>query len=221
MKIAIDGPAGAGKSTVAQHVAKKLGFIYIDTGAMYRALTLAALEQDIEFENEDELVELLHSISIRLKQEPSGQRVFIGDREVTAEIRHPEINRHVSTVAKHPKVRREMVRLQRNMAEAQDVVMDGRDIGTHVLPDAEVKIFLTASMEERAMRRYNELVLKGHQPDLEDLKQDISRRDRMDSERASSPLRCAEDATVIDSTGLSIDQVVDKIIQVYQAANRM
>ncbi len=220
MNIAIDGPAGAGKSTVAQLVAKQLGFTYIDTGAMYRALTWMAMERNVDVELEESLLALLHSITITLKQELDGQKVFVDDREVTSEIRHPQVTRQVSLVAKHPKVRALMVQLQQDMAEKENVVMDGRDIGTHVLPHADVKIFLTASIEERAMRRYKELIEKGHQPDLDELKQEIATRDKLDSERETAPLKCAEDALILDSTGSSIPQVVERIVQVYSRQNQ-
>lgn len=216
MNIAIDGPAGAGKSTVAQLVAKEIGFTYIDTGAMYRALTLMALENNVTLNSEEELLNVLRSMTIVLKQEPSGQKVFIGDREVTEDIRDPHVTRNVSLVAKHPSVRHKLVDMQRSMAAEQNVVMDGRDIGTHVLPNAQVKVFLTASIEERALRRYKDLQEKGHTPDLVQLKDEIARRDQLDSERETAPLRCAEDAVVLDSTGLAIDQVVDKIVALYK-----
>lgn len=220
MNIAIDGPAGAGKSTVAQLVAKQLGFTYIDTGAMYRALTWMAMEKNVPLEREETLLELLRSITITLKQEPEGQKVFVDEQDVTAEIRHPQVTRQVSLVAKHAKVRALMVQLQQDMASKENVVMDGRDIGTHVLPHADVKIFLTASIEERAMRRYKELIEKGHQPNLEELKQEIATRDKLDSERETAPLKCAEDALVLDSTGLSIPQVVERIVQIYMEQNQ-
>ena len=212
MNIAIDGPAGAGKSTVARLAAKQLGFTYIDTGAMYRALTLAAMEKQLSLTDELPLLQLLEQIDIRLRLCPDGQHVYIGDQDVSAAIRYPEVSRQVSLVAQHPKIRTKMVDLQRKLANQGNVVMDGRDIGTNVLPDAEVKIFLTASIDERANRRYKELLEKGHSADFEELKQEIARRDKLDSERKASPLRCAEDAFVLDSTGLVIDQVVDQIV---------
>ena len=200
MNIAIDGPAGAGKSTVAQLTAKHLGYTYIDTGAMYRALTLAALQGGVTLTDEEELASLLEQITIGLKQQATGQKVFLNNRDVTKEIRHPDVTRQVSLVAKHPKVREKMMVLQRKMAGQESVVMDGRDIGTFVLPNADVKIFLTASIEERAMRRYKELLDKGHVANLADLQTEIELRDKLDSERETAPLRCAEDATVLDST---------------------
>ncbi|RKD25683.1 cytidylate kinase [Ammoniphilus oxalaticus] len=216
MKIAIDGPAGAGKSTVAQLVAKQLGFTYIDTGAMYRALTWLAIEQQVSPEDEQALLKLLDASAISLEQQSHGQLVLIGNREVTNEIRRPEVTRHVSAVAKHAKIREQMVQQQRQLAEQQHVVMDGRDIGTRVLPDAEIKVFLTASIEERAKRRFKEWVEKGYQPDLEQLKLEIAQRDKMDSERKASPLKCADDAVVLDTSGLSIEQAVEKIVDLYR-----
>ncbi|HJV46537.1 MAG TPA: (d)CMP kinase [Bacillota bacterium] len=220
MSIAIDGPAGAGKSTVAQLTAKRLGFTYIDTGAMYRALTLAALTHGIPLDDERRVGELLNQITIDLRQDPNGQRVVLNNQDITREIRDPEISRNVSIVAKHPAVREKMTILQRRLAVAQNVVMDGRDIGTHVLPQAEVKIFLTASIEERAIRRYKELIEKGHQPVLEELKEEILLRDRLDSEREVAPLRPAEDAIIVDTTGMSIENVVEKIGQIYSHTNQ-
>ncbi|MBP1933478.1 (d)CMP kinase [Ammoniphilus resinae] len=213
MNIAIDGPAGAGKSTVAQLTAKHLGYTYIDTGAMYRALTLAALHEGVSLSDEEELASLLDRISIGLQQQASGQRVFLNNRDVTEEIRHPDVSRQVSLVAKHPKVREKMMVLQRKLAGQESVVMDGRDIGTFVLPDAEVKVFLTASIEERAMRRYKEMLEKGHDANLADLQLEIQLRDKTDSDREVAPLRCAEDATILDSTGMTIEQVVSRIIE--------
>lgn len=216
MNIAIDGPAGAGKSTVAQLVAKQLGYTYIDTGAMYRALTWLALEQRVSPEDEQALLALLDAHPISLKQSANGQRVFVGEREATDEIRRPEVTQHVSTTAKHANVRDRMTRLQRRLAEGEHVVMDGRDIGTRVLPDAGLKIFLTASIDERAKRRYKELVDKGYQPDLKALKEEIAQRDKRDAERATSPLKKADDAIEIDTSGLSIEQTVHQIIEIYQ-----
>jgi CMP/dCMP kinase len=220
MNIAIDGPAGAGKSTVAQLTAEKLGFTYIDTGAMYRALTFAALVKDIPLEDEEKLGELLDTSIIQLKQDMDGQKVILGRRDVTREIREPDISRRVSVVAKHPLIRKKMTILQRRLAAEENVVMDGRDIGTHVLPRAEVKVFLTASIEERALRRYKELIEKGHQPDLEELKNEILLRDKLDSEREVAPLRCAEDAIVVDTTGMTIPEVVDRIVEIYSQTNQ-
>lgn len=210
--IAIDGPAAAGKSTVAKIVASKLSYIYIDTGAMYRAITLKALENSVDVNNEQELVEILDTTSIKLVQSEEGQRVLLDDRDVTLEIRTNEVTNNVSYVAQHPKVREDMVARQQQLAEARGVVMDGRDIGTKVIPDAEVKIFLIASVEERAKRRHVENINKGFPSDLEQLKKEIEKRDLIDSEREASPLIKAEDAVEIDTTSLSIEDVADQIL---------
>ncbi|WP_338749715.1 (d)CMP kinase [Bacillus sp. FJAT-52991] len=214
IQIAIDGPAAAGKSTVAKIIAEKLSYIYIDTGAMYRALTYKALQQQVAPENEHDLLQLLHQLEIVLKPGESGQQVFVDEHDVTNDIRTNEVTNTVSFVAKHPLVREEMVKRQQAFAKDGGVVMDGRDIGTHVLPNAEVKIFLKASTEERAKRRYNENISKGIPSDLEKLKEEIALRDQIDSERAAAPLKKADDATELDTTSLTIDDVVEKIMAV-------
>lgn len=211
MNIAIDGPAGAGKSTVAQRIADRLGYVYIDTGAMYRALTLLVLEHRIDPEDEAEVVELLDETDISFRREGSVQRVTVNGRDVTEDIRTPEVSSQVSHVAQLPGVRSRMLQRQRLMAEKQNTVMDGRDIGTHVLPDADVKIFLTASVDERARRRAQELKDKGYDPDLEELRAEIERRDKIDSERKVAPLKQAEDAIWLDTTDKSIAEVVQQI----------
>jgi CMP/dCMP kinase len=216
VNIAIDGPAGAGKSTVAQRVAKELGILYIDTGAMYRALTYMALVHKCSVENERQLYSLLEGMNLKLDLVNGYQHIYINDEDVTDVIRSNEVSSHVSAVAMHPSVRRTMVELQRQMARNQNVVMDGRDIGTHVLPEAELKIFLTASIEERAHRRYSELVQRGVRTDLKQLMHEIAERDRKDSEREAAPLRKAEDAVLLDTTGLDIDQVVRRIVEMYK-----
>ena len=216
MSIAIDGPAGAGKSTVAREVARKLKITYIDTGAMYRGLTYAALEQSLPLEDGDQLRQLLDSIHLSLYWVEGMQHVSLNGIDISNQIRTLQVSKHVSSVAKHPSVREKMVQLQQEMAQTQEVVMDGRDIGTHVLPQAQLKIFLTASIEERAKRRYNELIDKGETADLEQLKKDIATRDRMDSEREIAPLRPASDALMVDTTGMGINEVIDKIISLYQ-----
>ncbi len=216
MSIAIDGPAGAGKSTVAREVARKLKITYIDTGAMYRGLTYAALEQSLPLEDGDQLRQLLDSIHLSLYWVEGMQHVSLNGIDISNQIRTLQVSKHVSSVAKHPSVRERMVQLQQEMAQTQEVVMDGRDIGTHVLPQAQLKIFLTASIEERAKRRYNELVDKGETADLEQIKKDIAARDRMDSEREIAPLRPASDALMVDTTGMGINEVIDEIISLYQ-----
>ncbi|WP_366249840.1 (d)CMP kinase [Terribacillus aidingensis] len=219
--IAIDGPAAAGKSTVSKLVAKKLQFVYVDTGAMYRALTLTALEAGADLESEEALLSLLQGIDIVLMQHEEGQKVLVNSKDVTEAIRSNEVTNNVSIVAKHPLVREEMVRRQQKLAADNGIVMDGRDIGTRVLPDAEVKIFMIASVEERAERRYKENIAKGFEADLEQLKEEIRLRDKLDSEREASPLVKAEDAVEIDTTALSIDGVVEKILKaVHEALGR-
>ncbi|MFC4557401.1 (d)CMP kinase [Virgibacillus kekensis] len=210
--IAIDGPAAAGKSTVAKIVARELSYIYIDTGAMYRSITLKALENRISLEDEKMLSGLLDDTSIELIQGEDGQRVLVDGKDVTDEIRTERVTNNVSDVAKHPTIRKEMVGRQQLLATKRGVVMDGRDIGTHVIPDAEVKIFLIATVEERAKRRYEENLRKGFNPDLETLKKEIERRDMIDSEREAAPLLKAEDAIEIDTTSLTIDQVAQAIL---------
>jgi cytidylate kinase len=212
ISIAIDGPAAAGKSTVAKLVAEKLSYIYIDTGAMYRALTLKALTNDVNLENAMELYTLLTQTQIQLVPEKGGQFVYLDGNDVTHKIRSQEVTNSVSTVSKHQSVREEMVSRQQRLAEGGGVVMDGRDIGTHVLPQAEVKVFLVASVEERAVRRHTENLEKGYPSDLQQLKEEIEKRDKLDSEREVAPLKKASDAVLIDTTALGIQQVVNRIV---------
>lgn len=212
ISIAIDGPAAAGKSTVAKIVAEKLTYIYIDTGAMYRALTYKAILKQISLEDEIELMNILNETSIELLPGDNGQQIYLDGQNVTDEIRTSNVTNTVSIVAKHKLVREEMVKRQQSFAVHGGVVMDGRDIGTHVLPEAEVKIFLLASVEERAVRRHTENINKGFPSDLGKLKEEISLRDKLDSEREVAPLKKAEDAIEIDTTSLSIEQVVEKIM---------
>ncbi|MDY4416912.1 (d)CMP kinase [Selenomonas sp.] len=209
--VAIDGPAGAGKSTVAKLAAKKLGYTYIDTGAMYRAVAWKTLAERQPV-TDALILDVVKDIDVRLSYDGGVTHVFVDGREITGEIRTPEVSRIVSQVAALGPVREKMVDLQRQMATAGGVLMDGRDIATHVLPDADVKIFLTASIEERAQRRWKEMKEKGYDMSLEDLQRDIAARDKADSEREISPLVQAEDATLLDTTGLSIDEVVARIL---------
>ncbi|WP_077621715.1 (d)CMP kinase [Sediminibacillus massiliensis] len=220
LAIAIDGPAAAGKSTVAKMIAKELSFIYIDTGAMYRALTWAAIKNNTDLEDGSKITGLLKRTVIDLQQSEDGQKVLVDDRDVTDEIRTQDVTNQVSIVAKHPDVRKEMVQRQRVLADQKGVVMDGRDIGTHVLPDAEVKIFLIASVEERAERRHKENLEKGYPSELEQLKKEIERRDQLDTEREASPLIKAEDAVEIDTTSLSINEVADRILEVVKGVTK-
>ncbi len=212
ISIAIDGPAAAGKSTIAKMIAKTLNYIYVDTGAMYRALTYKALNQKVSLIDEQALYDLLMETDIELKSSENGQLVFVDQQNVTAEIRNNEVTGSVSEVAQHRLIREEMVRRQQLFAKNGGVVMDGRDIGTHVLPNAEIKIFMIASVEERAERRHQENLQKGFPSDIEQLKEEIALRDKQDSEREVAPLKKAEDAIEIDTTSLAINQVVDKIM---------
>ncbi|UTE76167.1 (d)CMP kinase [Rossellomorea sp. KS-H15a] len=212
LRIAIDGPAAAGKSTVAKIVAGKLSYLYIDTGAMYRSLTYKALSNNVDLHDENELNQLLSETTIELEPSEMGQLVFLDGNDVTDEIRQASVTNSVSHVAVHSGVREEMVKRQQLLAKEGAVVMDGRDIGTHVIPDAEIKVFLLASVDERAQRRHEEDLSKGYPSDLEQLKEEIARRDKIDSEREVAPLKKAEDATEIDTTSLSISEVVDQIM---------
>ncbi|MET3289539.1 UNVERIFIED_CONTAM: cytidylate kinase [Brevibacillus sp. OAP136] len=218
MKIAIDGPAGAGKSTVAKQAAAKLRFVYIDTGAMYRALAWASQQEGLAAIDEQAVSTLLEKNRIKLQRDDQGdaQRVWWNEEDITTEIRTPQISQLASIVAGHPRVRALMLDLQRALAEEGNVIMDGRDIGTHVLPDADVKIFLTASIEERATRRLAELQQKGVETSLEALMEEIAERDKRDSEREVAPLKQAEDAILVDTTGRSIEQIVDQILHICQ-----
>lgn len=213
IQIAIDGPAAAGKSTIAKKTAELLGYTYVDTGAMYRAITYKALKQNIDLLDEDKLTALLKETIIELKPSPEGQLVFLDQVAVTDEIRSKEVTSSVSAVAAHATLREEMVKRQMQMGKNGSIVMDGRDIGTHVLKDAELKIFMSASVEERANRRYLENQSRGIETNLEELKQEIALRDKLDSERQASPLIQAEDAIYIDTTLLTVDEVSNKIMQ--------
>ncbi|WP_134683277.1 (d)CMP kinase [Brevibacillus migulae] len=214
MNIAIDGPAGAGKSTVAKIVAARLQYVYIDTGAMYRALAWAVQREGIEVTDEQAVSRLLEKNRIRLARNQQEQLVFWNEIDITSEIRTPEVSQYASIVASHGEVRMQMLALQRELAKEGNVVMDGRDIGTHVLPNAEVKIFLTASIRERAERRLAELQAKGHETSLEELEAEIAERDKRDSEREVAPLKQAEDAVLVDTSGKTIDEVVEQILEI-------
>lgn len=214
ISIAIDGPASSGKSTVAKILANDFHFIYVDTGAMYRAITFLAIKHHVAFSDELALAELTKKYPITFKQSRQGQLVFADDEEITQAIRQTDVTAAVSEVSAHSAVREELVETQRQLAKAGGIVMDGRDIGTTVLPQAEVKIFLVASVEERAQRRYKENKEKGIQMDFESIKEAIAKRDYLDSHREVSPLVQAADAERIDTTGMSIDQVVTKIKEV-------
>ncbi|HEL1592964.1 (d)CMP kinase [Streptococcus suis] len=209
IQIAIDGPASSGKSTVAKIIAKNFGYTYLDTGAMYRSATYLALTNSIEVTDQNRIVALLAQYPIRFGRDENGQQlVFVGDEDVTLPIRDNQVTNNVSAVAALPLVREELVRLQQEIAQAGGIVMDGRDIGTVVLPQAELKIFLIASVEERAMRRFKENTERGIETDLEILKEEIAARDYKDSHREVSPLKAADDAITFDTTGVSIEGVV-------------
>jgi len=209
IRIAIDGPAGVGKSTIARLLAERLGYLYIDTGAMYRALTLVSIEEGIPPEDGNALAERLRDLDIRLEHKD----IYIDDRNISAAIRKPDVDALVSQVCAHPEVRREMVRRQREMAAAGGVVMEGRDIGTVVLNGAELKLFLTASPRIRAIRRAGQLDRAGIDYDLDKLEQEIVERDRKDSTRVDSPLKQADDAILIDNSNEILDETLERVVR--------
>jgi cytidylate kinase len=218
--VAIDGPSGAGKSTLSKALAATLGYLNIDTGAMFRSVAYAARQRQIDPADHAALGAMCAELSIRFQREPSGERVLVDDEDVTEAIRTPEISLLTSRVAACPQVREALLRLQRKMGEEGGVVLEGRDIGTVVFPQAEVKFFLSASAEERGRRRYDELVAQGEQVDLQRTVREVAERDAADAARASAPLLQAEDAVVIDSSGLSIEQVLDKMLQSVREAEK-
>lgn len=220
LQIAIDGPASAGKSTVAKLVAKKLGYVYCDTGAMYRATTYAAKKNHVAYDDDQGLKEMLEKTEIRFVPAEPEQKVFVNENEVTKTIRLPEIANNVSTVSAQKSVRADLTERQRMIAEQGGIVMDGRDIGTTVLPNAEVKIFLVASVHERAVRRFKENVEKGIDTPLDVLEKEIEERDYKDSHRKISPLTQAEDAVLVDTTSLSIEEVVAKIMEIIEKVQK-
>lgn len=207
--VAIDGPAGAGKSTVAKMVAARLELPHVDTGSIYRAITLAALRRGTPVDDGEAIAHLAGTIDLRLEH----GRVVLDGEDVTGEIRSAAVNAHVSLVSRHARVRSGMVDLQRRLVEGDGGVMEGRDIGTVILPDADLKVFLTASSQERARRRHAELREEGIELTSEQVLEDIAARDRLDSEREISPLKAAHDAVVIDSTHIAVEKVVDEIVR--------
>lgn len=214
ISVAIDGPAGAGKSTIAKLISKKMKIVYLDTGAMYRTVALKAIRENIDSLDGEKLAKLINEIDIKVEYIGDEQRIYLDGEDVSNLIRTPEVSIGASNVAVVPEVRIKMVELQREIAKNCSVVMDGRDIGTYVLPNANLKIFLTASIEERAKRRYNEQLLKGVKDvSLEDVKNDIIYRDKNDSSRAFAPLSKADDAIELDTTIMSIEEVVEKILE--------
>ncbi|HZP26194.1 MAG TPA: (d)CMP kinase [Dehalococcoidia bacterium] len=219
--MAIDGPSAAGKSTVGRGVAQRLGYLFLDTGAMYRAVTFAALQEGVDLRDEEALVELAHSLQIDIGPPPAGSiescSVSLNGQDVTDQLRLREVESAVSLVSRIPGVRHALVRIQREIASKQSVVMAGRDIGTVVLPDAPLKIYLEASVEERARRRFLEMQSLGRKVDFEQVKTELSRRDRIDTERATSPLIPAPDAVIINTDDLTLEQVIDKVLELVRA----
>lgn len=214
--IAIDGPAGAGKSTIAKNVAKKLSFVYVDTGALYRALALYFLEKGMDSQNQEEIEAACDQVEVSIQYENGQQQVLLNKENVNSKIRTEEVGNVASMTSGYPKVRQKLLDLQRQIARESDVVMDGRDIGTFILPNAQLKIFLTASVDTRAQRRFDQLKNKGVLASLEKIKEDIRARDERDINKAISPLKQAEDGIFMDSSNMTIEEVVDKIITLYK-----
>ena len=217
--IAIDGPAGAGKSTIAKRAAKELSFIYVDTGAMYRSIALGLLRGGVDIEDTQALEKALEQIEVSIGYENHEQQVFLNQENVSGLIRTEEVSRMASAASAKPQVRAKLTELQRSLARREDVLMDGRDIGTMILPDAQLKIYLTASVHTRALRRYKELIERGEDCSLEDIEKDIEERDYRDMHRETAPLCQAEDAVLVDSSEMTIDEVVERIISL--AKSRM
>ena len=216
MQVAIDGPASSGKSTISKLIAKENHFVYLDTGAMYRVVTLAVLRNKISIDDHEAIEKLVQTIEIGFSMQDGKQSVFMNGEDVTDEIRSVEVTKHVSAVSAIKEVRTRLVHLQQEIAENHSIIMDGRDIGTVVLPQAEIKIFLVASVEERAKRRFIENQEKGIEMSYEELVEDIRRRDHIDSTRKESPLRKAEDAIEIDTTTMTIEDVVKAVTALIQ-----
>lgn len=216
--IAIDGPAGAGKSTIAKMAAKKLDFIYVDTGAMYRAMALYFLRREIDAKDEKKIAEACEHINVTIAYQEGEQQVLLNGENVNAFIRTEEVSMMTSNTSKYPAVREKLLYLQRELAAANNVIMDGRDIGTCVLPDAELKIYLTASASERAKRRYLEQKERGVERDLAQIERDIIARDEQDMNREIAPLKQAEDAIYLDTSDMTIEEVVTKIVSLVQKA---
>ena len=215
--VAIDGPAGAGKSTIAKLVAKKLGFVYVDTGSMYRAMALACLRAGLKADDEKSICDVCAGLDVSLEYDENGaQQVILNGENVNAYIRTEEVGNMTSAIAVYGPVRQKLVQLQRKLGEKYDVIMDGRDIGTCVLKDAPVKIYLTASSKTRAERRYKELTEKGIACTFDDILEDIRKRDKNDSEREFAPLKQADDAVLVDTTEMTQDEVMDEILSLIQ-----
>lgn len=214
--IAIDGPAGAGKSTIAKRVAKHLNFIYVDTGAMYRALALYFIRNNVSSDDKEQIEDTCKRADVTIEYIKGEQQVFLNDENVTHLIRTEEVGKMASASSVYPAVRLKLVELQRNLAKKADVVMDGREIGTFVLPEADLKIYLTASSMERAKRRYLELMQKGVSADINEIEKDIIERDYRDMKREFAPLKQAEDAIYVDSSDMTIDEVAEYIIKCFE-----
>lgn len=210
--IAIDGPAGAGKSTIAKTIAKKLNFIYVDTGAMYRAIALYFLRKGVDGQDAETIASMCPDIHVTLDYKDGEQQVLLNGENVSGYIRNEEVGGMASKTSAQPAVRAALLQLQRDMAKNADILMDGRDIGTHVLPNADLKIFLTASVDVRAKRRYDEMVAKGASCDLNEIREDIKVRDHQDMTREIAPLKQAEDAILVDTSDMTIDEVVETVI---------
>ena len=214
--IAIDGPAGAGKSTIARRTAQELSFIYVDTGALYRALAVFLVDEGVSPEDKEKVKEAVKSVKVSIAYENGEQQVLVNGKNVTDRLRAESVGNMASTISAIPAVRAALLDLQRDLAKAHDVLMDGRDIGTNVLPDAELKIYLTASVETRAERRYRDLQEKGVEKPLSEIKKEIEERDRRDMTRAIAPLKQAEDAVYLDTSHMNIDEVVEAIRKLYR-----
>ena len=210
--VAIDGPAGAGKSTIAKLVAKEKGYIYVDTGAMYRGLAIHFLDKGIKPGETEKVIEACKDAEVTIAYEDGVQHVYLNGKDISSRLRNEEVGNMASVTSAIPEVRKKLLELQQNLAKTQDVIMDGRDIGTCVLPDADVKIYLTASVETRAKRRYDELKAKGEDCNLEEIAHDIEERDHRDMTREIAPLKQAEDAVLVDSSDMTIDEVVKAIV---------
>ena len=219
--IAIDGPAGAGKSTIARRIARELSYIYVDTGAMYRAMALYLLKNQIPVQDREQMEEACQNADISIVYENGEQQVILNGENVTDQLRTEEVGNMASVSPPNEKIREELVQLQRKLAKTADVVMDGRDIGTKVLPDADLKIYLTASARVRALRRYGELSEKGIPCDLDEIEEDIKKRDERDMNRAVSPLRQAEDAVLVDTSEMKIEDVVSEILRIYSTRSEV